>query len=66
MSLLQVCLFSYHNHTSNSHIAGLTEAQVKLKLAAEEDEEAANGEPALHRVTASSLIAELLEIEDLQ
>lgn len=44
----------------------MTENQVKAKLAEEEDEEAAQGNPALHRITPSSMIAELLEIEELQ
>lgn len=47
-------------------LAGLTESQVKAQLAEEEEYEAARGNPALHRVTPSSIIAELLEIEDLQ
>lgn len=45
---------------------GLTETQVKAQLAEEEDEEAANGNPSLHSVTPSSMVTELLEIEDLQ
>lgn len=46
--------------------SGLIESQIKAKLAEEEDAEAARGRLSLHKVTPSSMLAELLEIEDLQ
>ncbi|KAF7792933.1 hypothetical protein EIP86_004036 [Pleurotus ostreatoroseus] len=46
--------------------SGLTETDIRLKLAEEEDVEAAEGNPSLHKVTPSAMLAELLEIEDAQ
>ncbi len=46
--------------------AGPTEAEIRLQLAEEEDFEAADGHPCLHKVTPSAMVAELLEIEDAQ
>lgn len=37
-----------------------------MRLAEEEDEEAANGSPSLHRVSPSSLLVEMMEIQELQ
>lgn len=45
---------------------GLTEAQIRVKLAQEEEQDAADGNPSLHRVTPSSMLVEMLEIEELQ
>ncbi|KAJ7795036.1 hypothetical protein B0H14DRAFT_2532632 [Mycena olivaceomarginata] len=47
-------------------ITGLTEAEVRLKFAQEEEEEAKNGVPALHEVTPSSFITAGLELEEQQ
>ncbi|KAJ7745164.1 hypothetical protein B0H14DRAFT_2637194 [Mycena olivaceomarginata] len=47
-------------------ITGLTEAEVRLKFAQEEEEEAKNGVPVLHEVTPSSFIAAGLELEEQQ
>jgi hypothetical protein len=44
----------------------LTEAEVRLKFAQEEEEEAKNGVPALHEVTPSSFITAGLELEEQQ
>lgn len=45
---------------------GLTENEIKLQLAEQEDKDAATGKPSLHKVTPSSMLVELLEIEELQ
>lgn len=47
-------------------IQGLTENEIKVQLAEEENREAANGKPALHKVTPLSMLIELLEIEKVQ
>jgi hypothetical protein len=44
----------------------LTEAEVRLKFAQEEEEEAKNRVPALYKVTPSSFIAVGLELEEQQ
>lgn len=44
----------------------MTEAQIKLQLAEEEDNDARKGNLSLHEVTPSGMLSELLEIEDLQ
>ncbi|GJE98466.1 CxC2 domain-containing protein [Phanerochaete sordida] len=46
--------------------SGLTEAEIKLQLADEEDRDAATGKPVLHAITPSSMLVELLEIEEQQ
>ncbi|GJE98768.1 CxC2 domain-containing protein [Phanerochaete sordida] len=45
---------------------GLTEADIKLKLAEEDLVAAQHGDLALHEVTPSSMLVELLELEDQQ
>ncbi|KAF7341816.1 hypothetical protein MSAN_02036600 [Mycena sanguinolenta] len=45
---------------------GLTEAEVKLQFATEEEEEAKKGFPALHEVSRSGFITAGLELEDQQ
>ncbi|KAF7341813.1 hypothetical protein MSAN_02036300 [Mycena sanguinolenta] len=47
-------------------ISGLTEAEVKLQFATEEEEEAKKGFPALHEVSRSGFITAGLELEDQQ
>jgi hypothetical protein len=47
-------------------MVGMTEAEVRLKFAADEEEEAKRGVPALHDVTPSSFIAAGLELEEQQ
>ena len=47
-------------------LVGLTEAEIRLQLAEEEDVEAAEGNPSLHKMTPSAMLVELLEIEDAQ
>lgn len=47
-------------------VTGLTENKIKLQLAEKEDQEAAAGKWSLHKVTPSSMLVELLEIEELQ
>lgn len=47
-------------------LPGLTETEIRLQLAEEEEKEAAEGSPALHQVTPSAMLVEMLEIEDLQ
>ncbi|KAJ7231207.1 hypothetical protein C8J57DRAFT_1533818 [Mycena rebaudengoi] len=47
-------------------IMGLTEAQVRLKFAAEEAEEEAKGVPSIHSVSPSTFIAVALDVEDEQ
>ncbi|KAF7345205.1 CxC2 domain-containing protein [Mycena sanguinolenta] len=47
-------------------ITGMTEAEVRLKFATEEEEEAKRGTPPLHEVTPSSFITAGLELEDQQ
>ncbi|KAF7375725.1 CxC2 domain-containing protein [Mycena sanguinolenta] len=47
-------------------ILGMTEAEVRLKFATEEEEEAKKGIPALHEVTPSSFVAAGLELEEQQ
>ncbi|EKM48959.1 uncharacterized protein PHACADRAFT_33683 [Phanerochaete carnosa HHB-10118-sp] len=46
--------------------SGLTKTQIKAQLAEEEDTEAVKGNTSLHKVTSSSMVVELLGIEDLQ
>ncbi|KAF7799366.1 hypothetical protein EIP86_010598 [Pleurotus ostreatoroseus] len=46
--------------------SGLTEAEIRLQLAEQEDVEVSEGYPLLHKVTPSAMLAELLEIEDAQ
>lgn len=45
---------------------GLTEADIRLQLAEEDDQAAEDGTLSLHEVTPAALIVELLEIEDQQ
>ncbi|KAJ7715371.1 hypothetical protein B0H14DRAFT_2644141 [Mycena olivaceomarginata] len=45
---------------------GMTESEVRLKFATEEEEEAKNGVPALHEVTPSSFVTAGLELEGQQ
>lgn len=45
---------------------GMTEAEIRLKLAQEDDEEAANGNMSLHEVTPASMIMALLDVEEQQ
>ncbi|KAF7346690.1 CxC2 domain-containing protein [Mycena sanguinolenta] len=47
-------------------ISGMTEAELKVKFATEEEEESKKGLPALHEVTPSSFIAAGLELEEQQ
>jgi hypothetical protein len=47
-------------------LLGLTESEVRLQFAQEEEEEAKQGLPALHEVTPSSFVAAGLELEDQQ
>ncbi|KAJ7788725.1 hypothetical protein B0H14DRAFT_2627987 [Mycena olivaceomarginata] len=47
-------------------ISGMTESEVRLKFATEEEEEAKNGVPALHEVTPSSFVTAGLELEGQQ
>ncbi|KAJ7081909.1 hypothetical protein C8R43DRAFT_1092812 [Mycena crocata] len=47
-------------------IRGLTEMQVRLQFATEEEEEAKKGVPGLHQVTPSGFVTAGLELEDLQ
>lgn len=44
----------------------MTEAEIRLQLAEEEDREASDGTLFLHKITPSAMLTELLEIEDLQ
>jgi hypothetical protein len=44
----------------------MTESEVRLKFATEEEEEAKNGVPALHEVTPSSFVTAGLELEGQQ
>ncbi|GJF00735.1 CxC2 domain-containing protein [Phanerochaete sordida] len=46
--------------------SGLTEKEIKLRLAAQEDKDASEGRPSLHQVTPSNMLVELLEIEELK
>lgn len=46
--------------------AGLSEAEIRLQLAEEDDQAAEDGEVALHDVTPAAMLLELLDIEDLQ
>ena len=45
---------------------GVTEADVRLKLAEEDDKAIADGDAALHAVTPAAMLIDLLEIEELQ
>ena len=45
---------------------GTSEADVRLKLAEEDDKAIADGRPALHAVTPAAMLIDLLEIEELQ
>ncbi|GJE99776.1 CxC2 domain-containing protein [Phanerochaete sordida] len=45
---------------------GLTEREIKTRLAAQEDKEASEGRPSLHQVTPLNMLVELLEIEELK
>ncbi|KAJ6518038.1 hypothetical protein C8R47DRAFT_960048 [Mycena vitilis] len=49
-----------------SEIKGLTEMEVRLQFAKEEEEEAAKGVPALHEVTPSAFITAGLDLEEQQ
>lgn len=53
-------------HRSSGLSTGPTENEIRATLAEEEEENAASGSPTLHRITPSSMMAELLEIEELQ
>ena len=44
----------------------MTESDIRLKLARDDDEDTKNGSISLHAVTPSALIMELLDIEDQQ
>ncbi len=44
----------------------MTEAQIRLQLAKEDDRQAADGHLSLHNVTPSALIMELMDIEEQQ
>lgn len=45
---------------------GITEADIRLQLAEEDDQAVEEGMMSLHEVTPAALIVELLEIEDQQ
>lgn len=44
----------------------MTEAEIRLELAREEEQEASNGHIALHEVTPVTMIANLLDLEEQQ
>ncbi|KAF7798643.1 hypothetical protein EIP86_009867 [Pleurotus ostreatoroseus] len=46
--------------------AGITEADIRMQLAEEDDRAIAKGEHSTHDVTPAAMLLELLEIEDLQ
>ncbi|KAF7797546.1 hypothetical protein EIP86_008746 [Pleurotus ostreatoroseus] len=45
---------------------GISEADIRLKLAEEDDRAIADGDTALHAVTPAAMLIDLLEIEELQ
>ncbi|KAJ7821058.1 hypothetical protein B0H13DRAFT_1920967 [Mycena leptocephala] len=47
-------------------VKGLTEMQLRLQFAAEEEEEAAKGVPQVHEVNRSTFVAAALDLEDEQ
>lgn len=47
-------------------ILGLTEADIRLQLAEEDDKAIENGETMLHEVTPAAMLVEMLEVEDQQ
>ena len=47
-------------------IQGITEADVRLKLAEEDSQALERGTLPLHEVTPAAMVIELLEIEDIQ
>ncbi|GJF00432.1 CxC2 domain-containing protein [Phanerochaete sordida] len=51
----------YHVESS-----GLTEREIKVQLAAKEDQEVSQGRPSLHQVSPLNMLVELLEIEELK
>ena len=44
----------------------MTESDIRLKLARDDEEDVTNGTMSLHAITPSALIMELLDIEDQQ
>ena len=48
------------------HLSGITEADIRMQLAEEDDRAVAMGEHPVHEVTPAAMLIELLEIEDLQ
>lgn len=44
----------------------MTEADIRLQLAEEDDEAAVEGEVPLHEISPSSMLFEMLDIEDQQ
>ena len=45
---------------------GLTEAEIRLRLAQEDDDDVAAGKHPLHEVTPASMLVMLLDMEDQQ
>ena len=44
----------------------MSEAEIRLELAKEEEQEANNGHVSLHEVTPATMISNLLELEEQQ
>lgn len=44
----------------------MTEAEIRLQLAEEDDEAAATGETPLHDLSPSAMLIEMLDVEDQQ
>ena len=61
-----MCQYLCINVRGLIHNTGLTEADVRLKLAEEDDKAIADGDAALHAVTPAAMLIDLLEIEELQ
>lgn len=56
----------FHHLTTPNHLLGMSEAEIRVQLAKEEEEEANTGKFTLHEVTPSNLIANLLDLEEQQ
>lgn len=62
---------SFHSHAYMPLLfirllSGITEADIRMQLAEEDDRAITKGDHPVHEVTPAAMLIELLEIEDLQ